>query len=143
LLPLDVCGTTLDNTAAGNDTSTTEAICSVGTDGKILGPQETQLIRQCTSALLNVAATTTLGGSCAGAFPGLDDLLTDCCGPESVCTGTPIPGLSIGDCVNQVTAFNETELSGVKFGFNPGPAKSGPCRASKGNGIVVTPTPQP
>jgi hypothetical protein len=101
------------------------------------------LVRQCTSALLNVAATTTLGGSCGGAFPGLDDLLTDCCGPESVCTGTPITDLSIGDCVDQVTAFNETELSGVKFGFNPGPAKSGPCRASHGDKIVVSPTPQP
>lgn len=141
LLPLDVCGTTLDNTAAGNDTSTTEAICSVGTDGKILGPQETQLIRQCTAALLNVAATTTLGGSCEGVFLGLDELLTNCCGPDSICTGTPIAGLSIGDCIDQVTAFNETELSGVPFGFNPGPAKSGPCRASKGNKIVVSPTP--
>src|SRR4030095_12295514 len=30
LLPLEVCGTTLENVDAGNGFSTTEAICSVG-----------------------------------------------------------------------------------------------------------------
>ena len=37
LLPLTVCGTALNSVAAGDTDSTTEAICSVGTDHKILG----------------------------------------------------------------------------------------------------------
>jgi hypothetical protein len=141
LLPLEVCGTVLDNTAAGSDTSTTEAVCSVGTDGKILGSQLTQLVRQCTSALLNVAATKDLGGSCAGAFLGLTGLLDDCCGPNSDCTGATNTGISIGDCITQVDAFNSTELNTVTFPFNPGPADSSVCQASKGNGVVVSPGP--
>jgi len=60
-LPLTVCGVDLDTVAAGSGTSATEAMCSVGKDGKILGPQLTQLVRQCTAALLNVAASTSGG----------------------------------------------------------------------------------
>jgi hypothetical protein len=141
LLPLDVCGTTLTSVAAGSDVSTTEAICSVGTDGKLLGPQLTQLVRQCTAALLNVAASLTLEGDCTGAFPDLATLLDACCDADSVCTGADIPGFSLGACIDQVDAFNNTELDTVTFPFNTGPAKSGPCRASKGNGVVVSPTP--
>jgi hypothetical protein len=40
-----VCGVTIDNVSAFNGTSAIEAICSVGQDGKILGPQLTQLVR--------------------------------------------------------------------------------------------------
>jgi hypothetical protein len=141
LLPLDVCGTTLDNVDTGSDSSTTEAICSVGTDSKILGPQITQLVRQCTAALLNVATSTELGGSCEGAFPNLSDLLNACCDESSLCTGVPQSGFTLGSCITQVDAFNGTELDTVSFGFNPGPADAGPCRASKGNKVVVTPTP--
>jgi hypothetical protein len=138
LLPLDVCGITFDNTAAGNGTSTTEAICSVGTDGKILGPQETQLIRQCVSAALNIATTSELGGDCFGAFPGLDVAFAGCCSDSSVCTGVDT-GISIGDCLTIIGAFNQAESNTVTFPFNPGPAKSGTCRSSKGNGVVTTP----
>jgi hypothetical protein len=141
LLPLEVCGTTLVSTSAGGAFSTTEAICSVGTDGKILGPQLTQLVRQCTTALLNVAASTTLDGSCGGAFPGLDELLTGCCGDASVCTGDTVPGLSVGKCIDRLDAFINTTGDTLNFPFQTGPADSSICRASKGNGVVVSPTP--
>jgi hypothetical protein len=148
LLPLDVCGTSLTSVAAGSTVSTTEAICSVGTDGKILGPQETQLIRQCTAALLNVKATKELGGSCEGAFlpggtitAGLTELLDACCDGDSVCTGASVPGFTIGSCIDQVDAFNSTESNTVTFPFDTGPADSSICRASKGNGVVVSPGP--
>jgi hypothetical protein len=143
LLPLDVCGTALNSVAAGDDDSTTEAICSVGTDGKILGQQVTQLVRQCTAALLNVATSELLGGDCTGAFPDLAALLDACCDGDSVCTGADVPGFGLGACISQVDAFNSTESDTVTFPFNTGPAKSGPCRASKGNGVVVTPTSTP
>jgi hypothetical protein len=137
LLPLEVCGTTLDNTDSGSDTSTTEAICSVGTDGKILGSQLTQLVRQCTAALLNVAASTELGGDCEGAFPEVD--FAGCCGPDSACTGGGT--LSVGECLGQIGGFNESESDTLSFPFTTGPANSRECRASKGNGVVVSPTP--
>jgi hypothetical protein len=137
LLPLDVCGTTLDTTDSGSDTSTTEAICSVGTDGKILGSQLTQLVRQCTAALLNLAASTGLGGDCEGAFPNVD--FVGCCGPDSACTGGGT--LSVGECLGQIGGFNESESDTLSFPFTTGPANSRECRASKGNGVVVSPTP--
>jgi hypothetical protein len=137
LLPLDVCGTTLNSVAAGDDDSTTEAICSVGTDGKILGQQLTQLVRQCTAALLNVAASTELGGDCEGAFPDVD--FVGCCGPDSACTGGGT--LGVGECLEQIGGFNESESDTLSFPFTTGPANSRECRASKGNGVVVTPGP--
>jgi hypothetical protein len=141
LLPLDVCGTTLTSVEAFSPVSTTEAICSVGTDGKILGSNETQLIRQCTAALLNVAATEELGGSCGGAFVGLTETLDACCGPDSVCNGHSVSGFTVGGCIGLVDAFNSTESNTVTFPFDTGPADSSICRASKGNGVVVSPTP--
>jgi hypothetical protein len=118
-------------------------MCSVGTDGKILGQQETQLIRQCTAALLNVAASASLEGDCTGAFPDLNDLLDACCDGDSVCTGATVPGFSIGACIDQLDDFNNSDGDTLKFPFNPGPAKSGACRDSKGNGVVVTPAGSP
>jgi len=107
------------------------------------------LIRQCTAALLNVKATLELGGSCAGAFlpggptipAGLSNLLDACCDADSVCTGATVPGFSVDTCITQVDAFNSTESNTVTFPFDPGPADSGVCRASKGNGVVVSPGP--
>jgi hypothetical protein len=141
LLPLEVCGTALNSVAAGDDDSTTEAICSVGTDGKILGQQLTQLVRQCTAALLNEAASVTLEGSCTGAFPDLAALLDACCDGDSICTGADVSGFSLGACIDQVDAFNNSDSDTLNFPFNTGPANSRECRASKGNGVVVTPTP--
>ena len=141
LLPLEVCDTTLTNVNAGNGSSTTEAICSVGRDGKILGPQLTQLVRQCTAALLNVAASRALEGECLTDFPQLGNLLTGCCGDESVCTGDPVPGLSVGECIDRLDAFNNTDPDTLNFPFRTGRADPSICQDAKNNGVVVDPTP--
>jgi hypothetical protein len=142
-LPLAVCGVNLNTVAAGSVTSATEAICSVGNDGKILGPQLTQLVRQCTAALLNVAASASGGGNCPGDFPPLASLLTGCCGAASVCTGDPVEGLTVQSCIDQLDDFNNSPDTLPPFGsfVSPGPADSSLCRASRNNGVVVTPAP--
>jgi hypothetical protein len=91
--------------------------------------------------LLNVAASATLEGSCTGAFPDLSDLLDACCDADSVCTGATVPGFSVGACIDQVDAFNNSDPDTLNFPFQTGPANSRICRASKGNGVVVSPTP--
>jgi hypothetical protein len=138
-LPLTVCGVELDTVEAGSGTSATEAICSVGTDHKILGPQLTQLVRQCTAARLNVAASATApGGGCSGALP----LLTACCGDASVCTMDPDKEM-IEACVAELDKFNNSADTLDPFGpfVSPGPADPSKCQDSKGNGVVVTPAP--
>jgi hypothetical protein len=142
-LPLTVCGVDLDTVAAGSGTSATEAMCSVGKDGKILGPQLTQLVRQCTAALLNVAASASGGGNCTGDLPPLTALLDGCCGAESVCTGDPVTGFSVNSCIDQLDAFNNSTDTLPPFGpfVSPGPADPSQCQASKGNDVVVDPTP--
>jgi hypothetical protein len=142
-LPLTVCGVELGTVEAGSGTSATEAICSVGRDGQILGPQLTQLVRQCTAALLNVAASASGGGNCPGDLPPLTSLLNGCCGAESVCTGDPVGGLNIQSCIDQLDAFNNSPDTLPPFGsfVSPGPADSSKCRDSRNNGVVVTPAP--
>jgi hypothetical protein len=86
-LDVEVCGVTIDNVSASNGTSAIEAICSVGRDGSILGPQLTQLVRQCTAAALNIAASAEGGGNCSSEFPNLDAQMAACCSAQSACTG--------------------------------------------------------
>jgi hypothetical protein len=140
-LPLPVCGVVLDTVEAGSGTSATEAICSVGRDGQILGPQLTQLVRQCTAALLNVAASASGGGNCPGDFPPLTSLLNGCCDAQSVCTGDPVAGLTIQSCIDQLDAFNNSPDTLPPFDpfVSPGPADPSLCQASRNNGVVVTP----
>jgi hypothetical protein len=142
-LPLTVCGVALNTVDAGSGTSATEAICSVGRDGQILGPQLTQLVRQCTAALLNVAASASDGGNCLADSPPLTSLLNGCCGAASVCTGDPVAGLTIQSCIDQLDAFNNSPDTLPPFGpfVSPGPADSSLCRDSRNNGVVVTPAP--
>jgi hypothetical protein len=142
-LPLTVCGVNLNTVEAGSGTSATEAICSVGNDGQILGPQLTQLVRQCTAALLNVTASAVGGGNCPGDFPTLESLLDGCCGAESVCTGAPVEGLTIQSCIDQLDAFNNSPDTLPPFGpfVSPGPADSSECRDARNNGVVVRPAP--
>ena len=105
--------------------------------------------RRYAEAIDSLKATLELGGSCAGAFlpggptipAGLSNLLDACCDADSVCTGATVPGFSVDTCITQVDAFNSTESNTVTFPFDPGPADSSVCRASKGNGVVVSPGP--
>jgi hypothetical protein len=144
-LPQTVCGTPLGNVGFGNGNSAIEAICSVGKDGKILGPQLTQLIRQCTAAYLNVAATLEGDGNCTTEFADLSQVLDACCDAESLCTSDPVGGFSVTHCIDVLDAFNNSLDSLASFGpfLKPGPADPSACQGAKNNGVVVTPTPAP
>lgn len=142
LLPLDICGLTIDTTAAFDNRSTTEAICSVGQDGKLYagGPQQAQLVRQCVAAQLNILATVEGGGNCSTSFPSAT-FFEDCCGAVSECAGDDIAGVSVASCINGVDAFNNAPDTIATFApFNgPGPAISLLCHDSKNNGVIVQP----
>jgi hypothetical protein len=128
-LPLTVCGVALNTVEAGSGTSATEAICSVGRDGQILGPQLTQLVRQCTAALLNVAASASGGGNCPADLPPLTSLLNGCCGAASVCTGDPVEGLTIQSCIDRLDEFNNSPDTLPPFGPSSAHSRSTPLRA--------------
>jgi hypothetical protein len=144
-LDVAVCGVTINNVLAGSQTSAIEALCSVGTDGKILGPQETQLIRQCTAAALNIAASRAGGGNCSTTFPNLDKEMAGCCSAKSACTGFPTDGFTINSCIGILDAFNNSVDTLLPFGPFLGSQRADPsvCQDAKGNGIVVTPNPKP
>jgi len=140
LLPIEVCGQELNTTAAFDSHSTTEAICSVGKDGKILGPQLTQLIRQCTAAKLNVAASQALEGDCAGTAgtAQIDELLAGCCDTADTCVDGS-ETFRVNFCISALDAFNNFELDSLNFPFNTGPADSSICRDAKNNNVIVIP----
>jgi hypothetical protein len=142
-LDVEVCGVTLNNVDAGSPSSAIEAICSVGRDGKVLGPQLTQLVRQCTAAALNIAASAEGGGNCSTNFPNLTNQMANCCSAESVCTGFPNDNFTVNSCIEILDAFNNSIDTLEPFGpfVTPGPADSSVCRDSRNNGVVVTPQP--
>jgi hypothetical protein len=147
-LPLFNCGidiTTVD--VPGGEQSAIEDMCSVGKDAKTLSvyPQQVQLERQCMAALLNVAATASLEGSCETAFPGTTELIAECCtAADSVCSSALAPGVenadgrTINDCIGDLDAFNnndsaEPDVTGTIF-ESPGPADPSLCQDAKNNG---------
>jgi hypothetical protein len=140
-LNVSVCGVTLDNVEAGNTTSAIEAICSVGRDGQILGPQLTQLVRQCTAAALNIASSAEGGGNCSTTFPNLANQMANCCSAQSVCTGFPNDNFTVNSCIEALDAFNNSIDTLPPFGpfVSPGAADSSVCRDARNNGVVVTP----
>ena len=140
-LDVEVCGVTIDNVMAGNGTSAIEAICSVGRDDKILGPQVTQLVRQCTAAALNIAASEEGGGNCSSEFPNLEMQMAACCSAESACTGAPPDGFTVNSCIEILDAFNNSIDTLDPFGPFVGSQRADPsvCQDSKDNGVVVTP----
>ncbi len=144
-LDVQVCGVTLDNALAGNITSAIEAMCSTGTDGKILGPQVTQLVRQCTAAALNIASSAEGGGNCSTTFPNLNATMAACCSTQSVCTGFPNEDFSVNSCIEALDAFNNSADTLAPFEpfVSPGPANPRICQAARGNGMVVIPNPNP
>jgi hypothetical protein len=143
-LNVEVCGVTIDNVLAFSGTSAIEAICSVGRDGEILGPQLTQLVRQCTAAALNIAASGEGGGNCSSEFPNLETQMDACCSAQSACTGfLPPGGFTVNSCIEILDAFNNSIDTLPPFGpfVSPGPADSSACRDARNNGVVVTPAP--
>ncbi len=144
-LNVSVCGVTLNNVLAESTTSAIEAICSVGRDSQILGPQLTQLVRQCTAAALNIAASAEGGGNCSTQFPNLARQMTACCSARSACTGVETADFTVESCIEILDAFNNSVDTLPPFGDfgSPGPAESELCRESRNNDVVVTPVPQP
>jgi hypothetical protein len=168
-LPQEVCGVSIDN--VGWDTkkgpaqtpatcdvngdgvfdecgdpehSAIEAICSVGKDHKIMGSQETQLVRQCTAAWLNFAVSEAEGGNCAsepvdGTLIG--DAMAACCDADSACTGNPTT-YSVEECIGIIDWFNNANDSLYTDVFTGlGAADSSHCRGARNNGTVVNPNP--
>ena len=139
-LPVEVCGRVIDNAAAGNDHSSTEAVCSVGRDHTILGPQLTQLVRQCTAAALNISASAANGGDCEGES-NIGIVFDSCCDAVSACTGDAT-NLTVNQCIGLLDTFNNSnDTLQIPAFQSPGRANPSVCRDSKGNGVVVTPAP--
>ncbi len=142
-LDVDSCGITMNAVTDQTPNSTTEDMCRNARDAKAndTSPQQLQLIRQCTAAALNVAATASFGGSCEDF--GITALLAECC--DGVCTvGATGQAISATECIERVDAFNNLPDTIVPDGFpwlpslgaNGFNAKPTECRQSNGNGWV-------
>ena len=113
----------------------------MGTDSKTnhTSPQQVQLIRQCMSAALNLAATAQAPtpGNCEGVDPGITARFNACCtGPGSVCdSGASGAAIDASGCVGTLDAFNSLETT-FNIGLSEGSANQGPCQASKNNGFL-------
>src|SRR5438067_1773372 len=138
---LPSCGLVVNTTAPATPVSATEDICSVGTDSKAnnTSPQQVQLIRQCMSAALNLAATAHAPqpGDCNSVFPGITQMFNTCCtGPTSVCDSGASPGaIDASGCIGTIDRFNNLETT-FDIGVGQGPARPADCQASKNNGFL-------
>ena len=135
------CGILITTTAADTAGSSTEDMCSVGTDSKTnnTSPEQVQLIRQCMSAAFNLAATAgaPVPGNCEGVDPGITANFNNCCtGAGSVCdSGASAAVINASGCIGILDAFNNLETS-FNIGLNQGPADPSACQASKNNGFL-------
>ena len=141
-LDIDVCGVTIDNTQAGNDHSTAEAMCVSGRDAKGASPKSSmqylQLVRQLTAAKLNIAASAEGGATC-DTVDGVDiDALIESC--ELLC-GASDKEIAASGCIEGLDAFNNSVDTLETFGpfIQPGPAAPGECQEANGNGTIVRP----
>lgn len=148
LLPLIICGITLTTTNAGSAGSATEDLCGTGgPDFKPnnTSPQQLQLIRQCTSAALNMKASGSgdLGAgtaACEGVDPGIAAAFGNCCvGTGSTCdSGASSKVINTSSCITILDAFNN-QFEGSTFqsvGLTNSPAQPGQCQIANGNGFV-------
>jgi len=138
---LPSCGLVVNTTAAATPVSSTEDICSVGTDSKAnhTSPQQVQLIRQCMSAALNLAATAhaPTPGDCNSVSPGISSQFDTCCtGPTSVCdSGASPAAIDASGCIGILDRFNNLETT-FDIGVGQGRAEPSACQASKNNGFL-------
>jgi YVTN family beta-propeller protein len=139
-LPVTSCGIELISTLPYDQGSATEDLCKSGKDFKNndTSPQQLQLIRQCTAAALNIAATRANRGNCESEFRELAALLAECC--EGLCnSGAPAAFISESGCIEDMDLFNNSDdtLDPVPDLFlDPGPADPGSCSEANGNGFV-------
>ena len=138
---LPSCGLVVNTTAAATPVSSTEDMCSVGTDSKAnhTSPQQVQLIRQCMSAALNLAATAhaPTPGDCNSVSPGISTQFDTCCtGPTSVCdSGASPAAIDASGCIGILDRFNNLETT-FDIGVGQGRAEPSACQASKNNGFL-------
>lgn len=152
LLPQTVCGQLLTTTTAALLGSATENLCESGQDAKTgkgnsfyTSPQQLQLIRQCTAAALNLAASGKDGGisagllACEGADPGITTTFNNCCvGPTSTCdSGKSGSAIGASNCIDLLGAFNALESGDFsQVGLTNSPALPAQCQAATGNGLT-------
>jgi len=143
----------LTTTTAALVGSATENLCESGQDAKngkgnsfYTSPQQLQLIRQCTAAALNLAASGNGGGitagtaSCEGVDPGIATTFSNCCvGPSSTCdSGAASTVIDATSCITLLDTFNNafetTDFS--KVGLTNSPANPDQCKIANGNGLT-------
>jgi hypothetical protein len=146
-LPVDSCGITTDNVLAATAGSAIEDNCFGGADFKNnnTSPQQLQLIRQCSAAALNLAATRAGGGNCEADYPGITLAFEDCC--STLCnSGASGSTISNSACIETLDAFNNSNdtmsCPDSPFPFCPGLGANGfsaepeTCGEANGNGFV-------
>ena len=146
-LPVDSCGIITDNVLAATAGSAIEDNCFGGADFKDnnTSPQQLQLIRQCSAAALNLAATSAGEGNCETDYPGITLAFADCC---STLCNSGASGSTISDsaCIETLDAFNNSNdtisCPDSPFPFCPSLGKNGfhanpkVCKDANGNGFV-------
>jgi hypothetical protein len=166
LLPLEVCGITLGNVDAATPGSAIEDLV-FGNDHKLdnglsgvdpaglgypngIAPQNLQLVRQCTAAQLNLAATQAAEGDCNSEISGIEQRIDECCMPHQ-CTASA-DAISASGCIGDLDAFNNADFGGNELAipdtfpssngtgtagnFPRGRADSSTCREANGNGFI-------
>jgi hypothetical protein len=142
-LPVDSCGITLDNIEAAFPGSAIEDLNFSGRDFQAndTSPQQLQLIRQCTAAAFNFAASAQAGGSCSGIVLSdgrtIDEVFASCC--EDLCTsGASGPTISESNCIERLNEFNNLEPDTLTCETDP-PAPFPFCPSLGANGFNATP----
>jgi len=166
LLPVEVCGITLDNVAPGTQGSAIEDLV-FGRDHMIdngghpvdpgsvgyphgISATNLQLVRQCAAARLNLAATGAARGNCGNEIPGILERIDECCDVE-LCTDS-LAAIDASGCVGDLDEFNKESFggnelaipdgfptsrgTGVKGYFPPGSGDSSICSRANGNGFI-------
>jgi hypothetical protein len=138
-LPVNSCAIEINNTFSSTNGSSTEDLCFGSRDFKAADTfvQQLQLIRQCTAAQLNIAATSAGGGSCETAFPGINQTIASCC--DDLCSsGASSAEIGASGCIELLIAFNDLRDTLDPFGslIQPGSTQPSECRQSTGDGFV-------
>jgi len=106
---LDVCGTTITNTDAGNSASAIEGMCV-----SVKGDKKRQLVRQLTAAALNCELSGGASGDCNMEH---QDLIADC----NLTCASDSGGRSVNECIEEIDCFNNGGgWNEGKCGYIPG-----------------------
>jgi hypothetical protein len=155
-LPVEVCGVQLTNTDLCTGDSAVEDLGWGGRDVKAAetSSQQLQLIRQCTAAALNFAASSETGGDCFNVdvpiwvldtTQTIADVFDECCDAESLCTAQ-VCGQDISEskCIERLDYFNNLEPDTMDcyttpqapFPFCPGLGENGYAATPEDCGIA-------